>query len=314
MLLNGISYQQQRHPRMVYSAMLRSAGVEGWKVPAFIDLTATGLRRMVWTAVATGCDGTPFLHTSTDVEIARRYMRNEHLLGDRAPKGQGQPWLAQIDLEGFVEGVHFIDLSTDKGRKYWLQEDSSLSEMSWDRYHELDAFRSDANIFATRDSEVLILTDVESWRIAVLDQPLVQPPICGPWATIPLDGFGAALSTDSRRQGFPLRWSEILAPFLPADLRYSRPPIGRFCLLDDFNGRVWGDEYLCLRRGDIVDGRVPPEGVETAGWFYGHVVGAAKTGWFPPSFVCCACAKLPGFPTCFGPLLRKITSEVELAP
>jgi len=56
-------------------------------------------------------------------------------------------------------------------------------------------------------------------------------------------------------------------------------------VLWDFDGGLYGREYLTLRVGDAIISRQPPELVEKQGWEYGLLLGTRSCcGWYPPTF------------------------------
>ena len=55
-------------------------------------------------------------------------------------------------------------------------------------------------------------------------------------------------------------------------------------VLCDFDGAAWGDEYLCLRVGDLLRACAAPEPAH--GWAYGCSVTTGCVGWYPPDYVC----------------------------
>ena len=68
------------------------------------------------------------------------------------------------------------------------------------------------------------------------------------------------------------------------------PPVPPLVCLREFEGfKSWGDGYLTLAAGDVVELQAAPTGSDAAGWAYGCVVPASgdatAAGWFPPTFV-----------------------------
>ncbi len=55
--------------------------------------------------------------------------------------------------------------------------------------------------------------------------------------------------------------------------------------LADFDGSLYGSEYLSMTRGDAIRALTPPAGIETAGWGFGDNVVTGCGGWYPPEFV-----------------------------
>ena len=54
--------------------------------------------------------------------------------------------------------------------------------------------------------------------------------------------------------------------------------------LSDFNGELYGEEYLTFGEGDVICPTRCPSNIEPEGWAYGCTA-SGRYGWFPPSFL-----------------------------
>jgi len=52
---------------------------------------------------------------------------------------------------------------------------------------------------------------------------------------------------------------------------------------EDFDGKIYGDEYLVVREGDRIEKLDAP--CDDEGWGYGRHVETDLLGWFPPTYV-----------------------------
>jgi hypothetical protein len=51
-----------------------------------------------------------------------------------------------------------------------------------------------------------------------------------------------------------------------------------------FYGIYYGEEYLNMGTGDLIERCQPPPEVDPEGWAYGRLVRTGKLGWYPGHF------------------------------